>query len=209
MSRIEHPMSFLSGFSMKMSKKARYPNVMNETSSVIFSKDISIRMWKTARYPNVTNQASDVIFIWIFPWKMPKKLDTQMSWIGHPMSFLSGCFHENVKNSSIPRSHELSIRCHFYLDFSMKTSKKARYPNVMNETSSVIFISVFRENVKKGSIPKCHEWNIQCHFYLGFPIKTLKKSSIPKSHELSIWCHFYLDYSMKMSRAARYPTVPN
>ena len=38
----------------------------------------------------------------------------------------------NVKKSSIPKCQELSIRCHFYLDFSMKMLKKARYPNVKN-----------------------------------------------------------------------------
>ena len=64
--------------------------------------------------------------------KGQKKLDTQMSRIKPPMSFLSGFFHEKVKKSSIPKCQELSLRCHFYLDFSMKRSKKARYPNVKN-----------------------------------------------------------------------------
>ena len=84
------------------------------------------------RYPNVRNWASHVSFIWVFPWKRPKKLDTQMSGIKHPMSFFSRFFHEHVKKSSIPKCQKLSIPCQFYMFFSMKTSKKARYPNVRN-----------------------------------------------------------------------------
>ena len=85
MSGIKDPMSFLYGF-------------FHEKAS------------KKARYPNVTNEASDITIVWFFPWKCQKKLDTQMSGIKHPMSFLYG--------------------------FSMKMSKKARYPNVTNEASA-------------------------------------------------------------------------
>ena len=69
-----------------------------------------------------------------FSMKMSKKLDTQMSQIKHPMSFLYRFFHKNVHKSSIPKCQELSIRCHFYIDFNffMIMLKKARYPNVMN-----------------------------------------------------------------------------
>ena len=71
-------------------------------------------------------------YIDFFPWKRPKKLDTQMSQIKHPISVLYWFFHENVQKSSIPQCQELSIRWHFYLDFSMEMSKKAPYPNVKN-----------------------------------------------------------------------------
>ena len=106
MSRIKHPMSVLFGFSMKTSKKARYPNVRN--------------------------QASDDIFIWIFPWQWQKKLDTEMSWIKPLMSFISGFSMQMSKKHSIPKCQKLSILCQFYMVFSMKTSKKARYPHVRN-----------------------------------------------------------------------------
>ena len=66
-----------------------------------------------------------------------------MSRIKHPMTFVYGFFHENVQKSSIPKCQELSIRCHFYLDFSMKTKKKARYPNVRNSASHVSFVWIF------------------------------------------------------------------
>ena len=100
-----------------------------------------------------------------FSLKMTKKNDTQISEIKHPMSCLYKLFHENVGKSSIPKYHELSIRCHFYMDF-------------------------FHENVEKSSIPKYHELSIWSLFYLHFSMKMFKKSSIPKCHDWSIRNHF-------------------
>ena len=138
MSGIKHPMSFLSGFSMKMVKKSSIPKMsqIQHPMSVLsgfFHENVKKSSW--IKHP--------MSFIYWFFHENLKKLDTQMSQIKHAMSFLSGFFHENLKNSSIPKCHELDIRCHFYLDFSMKMSKKARYPNVMNSASDVIFIRVF------------------------------------------------------------------
>ena len=70
--------------------------------------------------------------LWIFPWKRQKKLDTQMSRIKQPMSFLDGFFHENLKKSSIPKCHELSIPSQFFMVFPWTRQKKARYPDVVN-----------------------------------------------------------------------------
>ena len=62
-----------------------------------------------------------------------KELDTQMSWIKHPMSFLSGFFHENVKKKLDTQmsqiKHPMSV---LYWIFPWKRPKKARYPNVKN-----------------------------------------------------------------------------
>ena len=55
-----------------------------------------------------------------------------MSQIKHPISFFIWFLNENVKKSSIPKCQKLSIPFQFYIGFSMKTSKKARYPNVKN-----------------------------------------------------------------------------
>ena len=158
MSWIPHPMSFSYGF-------------------------FAWKRFKKTRYPNVTNSASHVSFIWIFPWKRQKKLDTQMSWIQHPMSFLSGFFYDTVKTSSVPKMSQIQHPMSVLSRFS-------------------------HENVKKSSIPKCHELNIRCHLYIDFSMK-ISKNSIPKCHKLSMQCHFYLDFSMKMSKKTRYPNVMN
>ena len=148
---------FYLDFPMKKPKKARYPNVMNLASHVSFiwffhenvqtssiPKCLELRLrchfylnvpWKCQKKldTQMSRIRHPISFVYgFFSWKCEKKLDTQMSRIKHMMSFLSGFFHENVKKSSIPKCQELSIWCHFYLDFSMKMSKKARYPNVMN-----------------------------------------------------------------------------
>ena len=86
--------------------------------------------------------------------KCQEKLDTQMSGIKHPMSFLNWFFNENVQKSSIPKCQELSSRYHFYMDSSL-------------------------ENVQKSSVPKCHELSIRCHFYMGFSMKMSKKARHP------------------------------
>ena len=120
-----------------------------------------------------------------FPWKRPKKLDTQMSRIKHPITFLSGFFHENVKKSSMPKYQELSIRCHFLFGFfSIKMSKK-------------------------NSIPKCQKLSISYQFCMIFFMKMSKKGSIPKCHELSLRCHFHPNFSMEMSKKARYSNIKN
>ena len=132
MSRIKHPMSFLYGFSMKMLKKARYPNVMNYASHIIF---ILIFPWKCQKSSIPKCHKLSIRYHWYLDFSMKmskKKLDTQMSQIKHHMSVSYGFFHENVPKSSIPKCQELSIQWHFYLDFSLKMSKKARYPNVTN-----------------------------------------------------------------------------
>ena len=98
MSGIKHPMTFWSRFIHENVKKSSIPKC----------QELSI-WWH---------------FYFDFPWKYQKKLDTQMSGIKHLMTFLSRFFHENVKKNSIPKCHELSLRCHFYLDFSMKMWKK-------------------------------------------------------------------------------------
>ena len=183
MSEIKHPMSVLYGFFHGNVKKSSIPKCQKLSIPCQFCMDFSMEMSKKARYPNVTNYASHVSFIFVFPWKRPKKLDTQMSRIKHLMSFVYGFFHENVKKK---------------LDTQMS--------QIM--TMSVLY-SFFHENVQKSSIPKCQELSIWCHLYMDFSMKMSKKSSIPKCQELSIRCHFYLDFSMIMSKRARYPNVKN
>ena len=116
----------------------------------------------------------------------------------------------NQKNS-IPKCHELSIRCHFYLDFSIKTSEQAPYPNhelkhpmsflygfvhekvkkidthisqIKHPMSSLYWF--FHENVKKCSVPKCHELSIRCHVYIVCDEKNSfhKTSSSRRTHRV-------------------------
>ena len=146
MSGIKHPMSFLSGV---FHENVKFSMNMFEKSSIPKCQELGIRY-----------------HLYIdFPWKRQKELDTQMSRIKHPMSFLSEFFHENVKKSSIPKCQKLSIPCQFFYEF-------------------------FHENVKKSSIPKCHELSLRCHFYLGFPWKCQKKLDTQMSqiqHPMSVW----------------------
>ena len=114
-----------------------------------------------------------------------------------------------MKKGSVPKCHELSIRYHFYMDFPMKMSKKLN-TQMSQIIPAISFLNwFFQENVKKSSIPKCHEWSLRGHFYMEFSIENIKKSSIPKCHELSIRCHFYKDFSMKFSKKARYRNATN
>ena len=157
MSQIKHPMSGSYEFFHETVQKSSIPKC----------QELSIR-WH---------------FYLDFPWKCQKGLDTQMSEIKHPMSVLYGFFPENVTKSSIPKCHELSLRCHFYLDFPWKCQKKldTQMSQIKHPMSGLY--EFFHENVQKSSIPKCHK--------------------------LSIRWHFYLDVSMEMSKKARYPNVRN
>ena len=52
-----------------------------------------------------------------------------MSQIEHPMSFFDWFFIENVQKNSIPKCHELRIRCHVYIvccDLSSRRAHKVR-----------------------------------------------------------------------------------
>ena len=138
---------------------------------------------KKARYPNAMNSTSDVIFIWIFPWHCQNKLDTQMSWTQHPMSFIYWFFHENFK--------------------------KTRYPNVTNQACNVIFILVFPWKRQKRSIPKCHELNIRCHCYVYLPMKMSKQKRDTQMSQIKHAMSFLSGFSMKMSKETRYPNVMN
>ena len=106
MSWIKPPMSFSSKF---------FHGNVKKKSSILKYQELSIR-WN---------------FIWI-SWKCQKKLDIQMSEIKHPMSFLYGFCHENVKKARYPNVMNQASDIIFYLDFSMKMSKKVRCPNVKN-----------------------------------------------------------------------------
>ena len=79
-----------------------------------------------------------------------KRLDAQISRIKHPMSFVYGFFHENVKKR---------------LDTQMS---RIKHP--------MSFLSgFFYGNVKKSSIPKCQELGIRYHLSMDFPWKRQKK----------------------------------
>ena len=140
MSGIKHSMSFLYWFFREHVTKSSIPTCQELSIRYHFDMDSSIENVKKSSMPKCQELSIRCLLYMDCSMKMSKRLDTQMSWIKHPMSILYAFLHENVKRSSIHNCHELSIRYHFYMDFSMKMSKKARYPNVTNEASDIILI---------------------------------------------------------------------
>ena len=134
MSRIRYPISFVYGYFHENVKKSSIPKCYELSLRCHFYPIFSIEMSKKLDTQMSEIKHSMSILYMDFSMKMSNKLDTQMSQIKHPMSFLYRFFHQNVHKSSIPKCQELSIRCHFYIDFnfSMIMLKKARYPNVKN-----------------------------------------------------------------------------
>ena len=92
-----------------------------------FYLDFSMKMSNKSSIPRCQELGIRCHCYMDFPWKCQKKLDTQMSWIKHPMSFSYGFSMKMWKKSSIPRCHELSIRCYFYMDLSNK-----KYPRMLS-----------------------------------------------------------------------------
>ena len=91
--------------------------------------------------PNVTNEASDVIFVKIFPWKCQKKLDTQMSRMKHPMSFLYGFFHEIVKKKLDTQmsgiKDPMSLLYGFFCE-NVKEMSRMKPPHRQNQKRNIV-----------------------------------------------------------------------
>ena len=75
--------------------------------------------------------------------KYQKKLDTQMSGIKDPMSFLYGFFHRKCQKKLDTKMSGIKDPISFLYGFSMEMSKKAQYPNVTNKASDIISIWIF------------------------------------------------------------------
>ena len=160
MSGIQHPISFLYRLFHENVKKSSIPKCHEWSLRYHSYLDSSIEnVKKKARYPNVMNWVSDIIYVWIFPWKCLKRLRTQMSWIRHPMSFLNGFCLENVQKKLDTQmsciKHPISFLYGFFLWKCQKKKLDTKMPRVKHHIS--FWYGTFNET-KQHAVSTCTRW---------------------------------------------------